>query len=312
MILLWAMRRAAMVVAVLLYAGDADLGAQQQPASSDVKQTLPRPAGLSSLHNVFQVSPRLWSGSSPETEAHFAALAKQGIRTIVSVDGAAPNSDLASKHGLRYVHLPIGYDGIAASRGSELARAARDLPGPIYVHCHHGKHRGPAAAALICTALDGWSREAAQEWMRAAGTSPEYRGLFETIAAGALPSAAEIDAVPLDFPARAATPPLVDTMVRIDELWSELRTLLKDAASGSNVQRNQRAAELALLLAEQFRELEREENITDDPDTFARHAREGRAAADALLNTVKTGRTASAAVQQVETNCQNCHRALRD
>ena len=39
-------------------------------------------------------------------------------------------SQLAKKYGMRYVHLPHGYDGIPEERIAELAKAVRDLPQP--------------------------------------------------------------------------------------------------------------------------------------------------------------------------------------
>ena len=35
-------------------------------------------------------------------------------------------------------------------RVEEIATAVQTLPGPIYIHCHHGKHRSPAASAAAC------------------------------------------------------------------------------------------------------------------------------------------------------------------
>ncbi len=73
-----------------------------------------------------------------------------GIKTVISVDGAKPNVELANRFGLRYVHNATWLRWISETRGLELAKAVRDLPGPIYIHCHHGKHRSPAAAAVAC------------------------------------------------------------------------------------------------------------------------------------------------------------------
>ncbi len=38
--------------------------------------------------------------------------------------------------------------------GRKTAKAVRDLPGKIYIHCHHGKHRSAAAAATACVTED--------------------------------------------------------------------------------------------------------------------------------------------------------------
>src|SRR5438094_677830 len=81
--------------------------------------------------------------SSPDGDEGFHSLQQLGIKTIVSVDGARPEVDLARKYGLRYVHLPIGYDAVPREQALRIARAIRDLPGPVYIHCHHGRHRGP-------------------------------------------------------------------------------------------------------------------------------------------------------------------------
>src|SRR5262245_48277837 len=112
------------------------------------------PRKLAALHLpcAIEIHPQVISGGLPEGEAAFQDLAALGIKTIISVDGATPDVATAKKHGLRYVHLPHGYDGISAARAAELAKAVRDLPGPIYIHCHHGKHRSPAAAAVACVA----------------------------------------------------------------------------------------------------------------------------------------------------------------
>ncbi len=70
------------------------------------------------LHNVHRVSERLFSGSSPEGDEGFRSVRDLGIRTIITVDGAKPDVDRARRHGLRYVHLPIGYDGVPEAQGA--------------------------------------------------------------------------------------------------------------------------------------------------------------------------------------------------
>ena len=56
-----------------------------------------------------------------------------GVKTVISVDGAKPDVDLAKKHGMRYVHLPHGYDGVPDDRAKELAKAVR-RPGRPDLH----------------------------------------------------------------------------------------------------------------------------------------------------------------------------------
>ena len=72
------------------------------------------------IHNAFQVTEKIYSGSQPEGDAAFAALQKLGVKTILSVDGSKPDVERAHKFGLRYVHLPFSYDGIPTNRVVEL------------------------------------------------------------------------------------------------------------------------------------------------------------------------------------------------
>ena len=83
------------------------------------------------------------------------------------------------RYGIRYVHIPIGYDGVPEAQGLRLARAVHDLPGLVYIHCHHGQHRGPAAAEVVHRCLDESCKvETALAELRRAGTDPRYTGLF--------------------------------------------------------------------------------------------------------------------------------------
>lgn len=153
-------------------------------------QRLVDPAGL---HNVWLVAsgPRgpVYSGSGPDSADAFDALARLGVRTVLSVDAAAPRLDLAAPRGMRYVHVPIQYSGVHAGAAEAIALALIDLPRPIYIHCHHGKHRGPAAAmvGLVCAGeIDPADTRAI---LADAGTSLSYPGLY----------AAAADAEPLPF-----------------------------------------------------------------------------------------------------------------
>lgn len=90
----------------------------------------PLPSGVKRLnipgvHNAFAIGTKLISGGTPETAEGFATLRTLGVKTIISVDGAPPDVEVARQHGIRYVHLPCGYDGISTNRQQLLAKAAR-------------------------------------------------------------------------------------------------------------------------------------------------------------------------------------------
>lgn len=177
-----------------------------------------QPVDTRTLHNVWKLSPRILSGSEPEDESAFAELARLGVKTIVSVDGIAPRIALAKKYGMRYVHVPIGYDGIDTKAQGSLSRVASDIKGLIYIHCHHGKHRGPAAAAIVCRADDGRSADDALTVLEKAGTGKEYPGLWRDVAqfkkpSGPLPALTE----------HAEVESLAAAMARIDRTFDRLK-----------------------------------------------------------------------------------------
>ena len=90
----------------------------------------PGAADIRGIENVFRLSPRLYSGGDPHGAEAFAALKALGIKTIISVDGATPDVEAARKLGLRYVHLPIGYDGVPREQAVRIVKAVKTLPGP--------------------------------------------------------------------------------------------------------------------------------------------------------------------------------------
>jgi len=143
-------------------------------------QHSPRKIAATYLPNPVMVHPKVISGGLPEGDNAFQELQSLGVKTIISVDGMKPDVDTASKFGLRYVHLPHGYDGVPSGRVKELAKAVRSLDGPIYIHCHHGKHRSPAAASIACVGAGLISKSMALAVLELAGTSPNYRGHFDS------------------------------------------------------------------------------------------------------------------------------------
>jgi protein tyrosine phosphatase (PTP) superfamily phosphohydrolase (DUF442 family) len=231
------------------------------------------------LHNVFRVTPRIYSGSGPEGPKAFATLARLGIKTIISVDGARPNVDAARKAGLAYVHIPIGYNGIPRERVLQLARAVKDLPGPFYIHCHHGKHRGPAAAAVAQLCADDQCKVGdALKLLKEAGTDPRYKGLYESVEKLARPTAMEL----------AAAPPLVETvkaaaftqsMVNIDHHFDHLKLSRKAGWKAPKEHPDIDPPHEALQLLEQHRELRRQPAMLKKPADFLAWLREGETAA---------------------------------
>lgn len=272
------------------------------------------------LHSLFQLTTNVFSGGAPEDDTGFAALAKLGIKTLISVDGARPQVDLARRHGLRYIHLPQGYDGISTDAQVRLIKAASTAAGPVFVHCHHGKHRGPTAAAILCRASAGWSAAQADGWLRRAGTGTNYTGLYAAARDFRSPSTSALAAQPEVFPETARVSGLVDAMVGLDERWERLQLLRKAGYRAPTAHPDIAPAHEALLLKEAFRELARlPESVNRGADFLqALQDSESHAARVERALTGADAPTAAARVQldreldALQRGCGSCHRTQRD
>ncbi|MCA9003240.1 MAG: hypothetical protein KDB61_15055, partial [Planctomycetes bacterium] len=136
-----------------------DAGTDVLAVAQNFSLTPAQPTEFPGLHNVFHLSENIVSGGEPHGREALETIAKMGVKTILSVDGKIPDAATAAELGMRYVHIPIQYSGIDENEWLEIAKTFREVEGPFYVHCFHGKHRGPAAAEVGRLILDGISRE---------------------------------------------------------------------------------------------------------------------------------------------------------
>ncbi len=286
----------------------------------------------SHLPNLLQIHQRVYSGGLPEGREAFAELRRRGVRTLISVDGAVPDVTLAGEFGLRYVHLPHGYDGIPAERRQQLARAIHSLPGPIYVHCHHGKHRSPAAAAAGCVGAGLLRPEAVTQVLALAGTHTGYTGLFRDARASQPLAANDLESWPDEFVPIAELPAMTEAMVAIEHRFDQVRRQLRvlpvaSPSEGSPPGGTLREAEQeSLLLWEHYRELARMDDPRVREPSFAIWLRDGEllagqlhlAVQDVVKDGSATSRVGEAAEEiqrrltRMESNCRACHRQYRD
>ena len=273
------------------------------------------------VHNLYLLGTNVYSGSTPEGNAGFKALAELGVKTIISVDGAQPDVARAKKFGIRYVHLPHGYDGISTNLQLQLAKAAVELDGPLYVHCHHGKHRGPTAAAIICLTKDSWDSVQAEQWLKAAGTATNYSKLYETVRTFKKPSAEKLKALHSEFPEVAKVSGLVDSMVGIDNTWEHLKAIRTAQYQAPTVHPDMQPSNEAVILWEHYREaqrlpeakkhgadfIERLKSAEDDAKTTEQLLREFAAKPSADVRA-----RLDASFDAIGKSCASCHKAYRN
>ena len=260
------------------------------------------------IHNLIRVNDWLYTGSEPEAEPGFQTLHDLGIRTVITVDGTKPDLARAGERGIRYVHIPIGYNAIPQERVLQIAKAMQSLPKPIYLHCHHGKHRGPAAIAAIQLCLDpSFTPEQAEGWMTQAGTDPRYKGLFELPRTLKRPTTEDLDRVSSEFPSVNRVADLAKWMVEIDATWDKLK-----AAQAAGWINPAASAGDAVLLIEQYREVKR--LPLPQKQGFAKYRETAEAEASKLEHALRVSDTkgATAAFLAGKSVCQKCHDDFRD
>jgi protein tyrosine phosphatase (PTP) superfamily phosphohydrolase (DUF442 family) len=252
----------------------------------------------------------VYVGGEPTRDLEFAALKENGIKTLVSVDGATPKVEIARKYGVQYIHIPIGYDGIEIDQVLSLVRVAREISRPIYVHCHHGKHRGPAAAALICLDNGGMTLNQAVTSMERAGTSKEYAGLWESV------SAFESPAEDAKLPKLVEIAPLgdlVSIMAKMDRVFDRLK---ESAIVDWEIPEDDPdlvPVQLAMLLREWFHELARNPQEGYGPLMLEELQQAERVALE-LENAFKNKNRdlMSSSLLQLEESCNQCHTSFRN
>lgn len=281
-------------------------GAADAPAGEAAPHAVQNPA----LHNLLWDSERIYSGGEPHGGEAFAELARLGVTTIVSVDGARPDVEAARAHGLRYVHIPIGYDGVGDEAGRSLARLVRDAEGPFYIHCRHGRHRGPAAAAVACIASGDADNAGARTILELAGTSADYAGLWRDVEAYRPP------------PPDAELPELVEVaevgsfaaaMAQIDRAYDNLK-LCRDAGWTTPADHPDIVpSREALLLREGLHESGRALDADAEPELRAWLA-EAEETARGLQSSLESDEVdgVSRGFETLVKSCTRCHAAYRN
>jgi protein tyrosine phosphatase (PTP) superfamily phosphohydrolase (DUF442 family) len=280
------------------------------------------PLPTSALDNARYVTDKVLAGAQPEGDAGFAALKRMGVKTIISVDGAKPDIERAHRFGLRYVHLPIGYDDVSPEEGRAIARAIDEVEGPVYVHCHHGQHRSAAAVAVACVMNGRLRPEQAESVLRTFGTGENYKGLWASARDARPLPPAELAAVRVAYRETAPIPPLAEAMVEIDQTLDRLKLAEKAGWRSPEQHPDVDPPHEALQLVERLREVSRTHDVSDKPEAFRKLLGASEASAQALQDSLTQWSRSGAAcapptslagaMKSVNASCTACHNLFRD
>ncbi|MCM8543032.1 MAG: sulfur transferase domain-containing protein [Lentisphaeraceae bacterium] len=255
----------------------------------------------SSPENFTKINDKLYCGGSPE-EDQFAYLRAQGIKSVICVDGAGPNLKAAQQQGLTYKHVPVTYATITVEQQKSLAKAYNDLEKPVYIHCHHGKHRGPAASAIVLKNHYDWKNDQLVQYLTDSGTSKNYAGLYKTISQSKKIPSQEWQKT--NVPESAEVDPLASTMADLDRVWIKLK---KQFSIPLSIKENIIAQQRTLLLKEYFVELHRMTDTKFD-DEYLEIIEKIKKLEASLQNNFDP----SKAFQVVAKDCKSCHEDYRN
>jgi protein tyrosine phosphatase (PTP) superfamily phosphohydrolase (DUF442 family) len=266
------------------------------------------------LHNLYQLGNGLWSGGEPGSELAYKQLASLGIKAVISVDAVPPNNELADKYGIRIVHLPIGYDGISDLRSRQLARAIATLSGPIYVHCHHGKHRGPAALAVGAIGSGKMTTQQAIEFMTNVGTSENYPGLWRAVEHAKLMEKSVLADSSIELPEQADIGDFASAMAEIDRLNELLWLCAENDFKAPKDHPDLVPESLAGQIHNLLRSLEADKITIDEGVIFQELLFDSRDFASQIESQIAVGEIQNAmlSMDTLTNSCVRCHERYRD
>lgn len=283
------------------------IAAAEEPPKPESKT----PANYPGLPRVYNVSERIFTGYEPLGAKGFESLKALGIKTIVSVDGATPDVELAKSMGMRYVHIPFGYDGVPADCQKSICKVMKELDGPFYFHCHHGQHRGPAAAAIALQFDSGCNGTAALKVLENCGTGKDYKGLWASVLEFQSPKTDEVSPPLVEI---AKVDNMAQSMAKMDRTWDNLVQLQKANWTPPSDHPDLSPEHEALILGESLRTAARLNVVKDRQEDFWLRMKEAESNTFHLRDAIKAGDVAETATrfEAVKNNCASCHTLYRN
>jgi hypothetical protein len=195
-----------------------------------------------------------------------------------------------------------------------MIRAAENSDGAVYVHSHHGKHRGPAGMMAIRIAMEGLDNEAAVEALKTSGTSPKYEGLYKDIAEFKAPTPEEMATVESIVPERVMPEGMRATMVAVSHRWEFLQSSRKQEWGVPKESPDVSPPHEARMLWELYRESNRTGGWKKYGEDFKTYLVEGEQAAIELEKALRANdlEAAEKHYRAVKNNCNSCHAQYRN
>lgn len=275
------------------------------------------PRHYQGLKQVVAFQDNLYSGSRPESEVGIRDLIRLNVATIICVDGIPSEVEAARRHGIETIHIPLKYNAPNESQILDLCSAFsmnRSL-GNVYIHCHHGKHRSAAAAALLSIALGLSNVQEMKDRMQVSGTSQHYTGLWEAVEKQQLISISEVNKNKKKFPSMVKPTGMTAQMIEIDTALDRLLLVKQSQWTVPDAHPDLAPAADAGFIAEIFRSMKFEAEPKFSNKRFLNHTSNALQKASRLeqvliKETVDIG-LLDQCFRQLKQSCIQCHTTWR-
>ncbi|MBC8201584.1 MAG: hypothetical protein H8E86_06000 [Planctomycetes bacterium] len=274
------------------------------------------PKSFKGVHQLVAFQPDIISGAKPIGTEGFESLANLKVRTIVCVDGVPPDIKTAEYFGIKTIHIPLKYEAPSPKQILDLTTAvARGRKrGVVYIHCHQGKHRSAAAAAIVSVAFGDLTIPQAKELMRVSQTSAVYHGLWDAVERTEIRNVEEILQNTTIFPSSVEPKGITSQMIAIDEALTHLNLMQGAAWKAPVAHPDLVGAAEAGIIADTFRnmQVQQEANLYSvDFETLLVNAIQHASSLEEALVEALPNAALDNVMQRVERSCIHCHTLFR-
>src|SRR5262249_27944967 len=155
----------------------------------------------------------------------------------------------------------------------------------------------------------------AEPILRTAGTSENYRGLFQSARNARPIDGQTLDKLIAEFPEKTKVPPLAEAMVAVEHTHDHLKQIASAGWQAPPNHPDLEPAHEALLLREHFTELLRLDSVQRQPAAFRQYLKESEIAAGELEAQLREKAALPRIVkpfEKISKACTDCHQQFRD
>lgn len=140
------------------------------------------------MQERMKISDQITVGAQP-TAAQLQELAQEGFKSVVNLRTPGESDQPLSPEeegnkvralAMKYLHIPVSSQAIQPEQVDQFREHIRQLPGPVFVHCHQGKRAG--ALVMMQGAIEaGWTGDQALQTAQEMGFQCDVPALAEFV-----------------------------------------------------------------------------------------------------------------------------------